>query len=188
MLPFSDSLPAARSQFNPSTLAVGLVPLRLWSMPVKTPSRVTVAYCALGLTAHMLTAQAVPNPAVEDSIKALEEARGQALLRGDTVAISRMTAPEFNELTRFGTIRPRAANMRDVGSGLLRLTSVRFDSLNVRLYGDVAILQGITDNTGTMGGIPFSGRIRYTRVFVRRDGRWQAVTMQHTPMQGPPSN
>jgi hypothetical protein len=33
-----------------------------------------------------------------------------------------------------------------------------------------------------MGSAPFSGRIRYTRVFVRRDGRWQAVTMQHTPM------
>lgn len=55
-------------------------------------------------------------------------------------------------------------------------------ALTVRTYGDVAILQGIADNTGAMGGVPFSGRIRYTRVFVRRDGRWQAVTMQHTPM------
>jgi ketosteroid isomerase-like protein len=70
---------------------------------------------------------------------------------------------------------------------MLRLTSVRFDSLNVRIYGDVAVLQGITDNTGTMGGVPFSGRIRYTRVFVRRDGRWQAITMQHTPMAAPGS-
>jgi hypothetical protein len=120
--------------------------------------------------------------AAEDSLRALEEARGQALMRGDTVALSRMTAVEFNELTRFGTVRTREDNLRDVGSGSLRLTSVRFDSLTVRIYGDVAILQGITDNAGTMGGLAFVGRIRYTRVFVRRDGRWQAVTMQHTPM------
>jgi ketosteroid isomerase-like protein len=121
--------------------------------------------------------------AAEDSVRALEEARGQALLRGDTVAISRMTASEFNELTRFGTVRTRAENLRDVNAGVLKLTTVRFDSLTVRIYGDVAILQGITNNEGTMGGVPFTGRIRYTRVFVRREGRWQAVTMQHTPMQ-----
>jgi ketosteroid isomerase-like protein len=138
--------------------------------------------CGSLLWTNLTSAQVAPNPAAEDSVRALEEARGQALLHGDTVAISRMTALEFNELTRFGTVRGRAANLRDVASGMLKLLSVRYDSLSVRIYGDVAILQGITDNSGTMGGVPFSGRIRYTRVFVRRDGRWQAVTMQHTPM------
>jgi uncharacterized protein DUF4440 len=140
---------------------------------------------ALALTCRLApqaSAQATTNAAGEDSVRALEEARGQALMRGDTVALSRMTAAEFNELTRFGTVRTRADNLRDVSSGMLRLTSVRFDSLTVRIYGDVAILQGITDNAGTMGGVAFSGRIPYTRAFVRRDGRWQAVTMQHTPM------
>lgn len=146
--------------------------------------RVFLLAAALLWPGAEVCAQATPNPAVEDSIKALEEARGQALIRGDTVALSRMTAAEFNELNRFGMVRNRAANLRDVGSGMLKLLTVRFDSLSVRVYGDVAILQGITDNTGTMGGMPFSGRIRYTRVFVRRDGRWQAVTMQHTPMGG----
>ena len=148
-------------------------------------SRIHPVAVALGLAALLPIAglaQAKPNPAAEDSVKALEEARGQALLHGDTVAISRMTAVEFNELSRFGTVRTRADNLRDVGSGMLKLESVKFDSLTVRIYGDVAILQGITDNTGTMGGMAFSGRIRYTRVFVRREGRWQAVTMQHTPM------
>jgi hypothetical protein len=152
-----------------------------------TSLRLVMVAVVSGLAPRTAAAQAVPNPAAEDSVKALEEARGQALLRGDTATISRMTALEFNELTRFGTVRGRAANLRDVGSGMLRLTSVRFDSLSVRIYGDVAVLQGITDNTGTMGGVAFSGRIRYTRVFVRRDGRWQAITMQHTPMAAPGS-
>jgi hypothetical protein len=141
-----------------------------------------VVFALLGVYGTQAWAQVVSNPAAEDSVRALEEARGQALIRGDTVALSRMTAIEFNELTRLGTIRNRAANIRDVSSGMLHLLTVHYDSLAVRIYGDVAILQGIADNTGTMGGVPFSGRIRYTRVFVRRDGRWQAVTMQHTPM------
>ena len=50
-------------------------------------------------------------------------------------------------------------------------------------YGDVAVLTAIADNTGTFRGIPFSGKIRYMRIFVRRDNRWQAVAMQQTAMQ-----
>ena len=73
--------------------------------------------------------------------------------------------------------------MREIANGTLRLTSVRYDSLSVRIYGDVAVLQGIADNTGTFRGFPFTGKIRYTRVFVRRDGRWCAVAMQQTSMQ-----
>lgn len=119
----------------------------------------------------------------EDSVRALETGRGQALLRADTVALSRMVADEFTEISRLGTVRTRVDNLRDIASGDLRLTSVRYDSLTVRIYGNTAVLQGIADNTGTFRGFAFSGRIRYTRVFVRRDGRWQAVAMQQTTMQ-----
>ena len=45
--------------------------------------------------------------------------------------------------------------------------SVKHDSLTVRIYGDVAVLRGIADNTGTFRGFPFAGKIRYLRVFVR---------------------
>ena len=126
-----------------------------------------------------LTAQT----AAEDSVRAAETARGQALMRADTVALSRLIAPEFVEISRLGTRRTRADNIRDIASGELKLTTVHYDSLTVQIYGDVAILQGIADNTGTFRGFPFAGKIRYTRIFVRRDGRWQAVAMQQTSMQ-----
>lgn len=119
----------------------------------------------------------------EDSVRAVEMSRRQALLAADTVALSRMIALEFVEISRLGTVRTRADNIRDIASGALHLTSVTYDSLEVKIYGDVAILRGIADNTGTMRGFPFSGKIRYMRIFVRRDGRWQAVAMQQTPMQ-----
>ena len=118
----------------------------------------------------------------EDSVRALESARAQALLKADTTSLSRMTADEFVEVSRFAQLRTKADNLREIGSGDLKLTSVKYDSLTVRIYADVAILRGIADNTGTFRGFPFAGKLRYTRVFVRRDGRWQAVAMQHTMM------
>lgn len=141
------------------------------------------ALLLLGSNATSLASQSAPAGSTpEDSVRAVEIARGQALLRADTIALSRMVAEEFVEISRQGTRRTRADNIRDIASGQLKLTSVRYDSLTVRIYGDIVVLQGIADNTGTFHGLPFSGKIRYTRVFVRRDGRWQAVAMQQTSM------
>lgn len=117
------------------------------------------------------------------SVKDAELARRQALLASDTVALSRLVAPEFYEISRFGLIRPRSANMREIATGTLHLLTINYDSTMVHVYGDVAVLSAIADNTGTYMGVPFSGKIRYTRVFVWRDDRWQAVVMQQTPMQ-----
>src|SRR5689334_19858859 len=128
----------------------------------------------------LLAARLASQGTAEDSVRAAEQARGQALLKADTVALSRLVADEFVEISRLGQIRTRADNIRDIASGDLKLTAVKYDSLVVRIYGEVAVLRGIADNTGTFRGFPFSGKIRYTRVFVRRDGRWQAVAMQQT--------
>ena len=145
---------------------------------------VTIALVLLSVHGLPLVAQdKVSDSTPEDSVRALELARAQALLRADTTALSGMVGDEFIEVSRLGQLRTKADNIRDIATGALRLTSVKYDSLTVRLYGAVAVLRGIADNAGTFRGMPFSGRIRYTRVFVRRDGRWQAVAMQQTVLQ-----
>ncbi|TMQ67708.1 MAG: nuclear transport factor 2 family protein [Candidatus Eisenbacteria bacterium] len=117
-----------------------------------------------------------------DEVRAVEAARGKALLAGDTAEIARQTADDFVEISRLGMLRTKADNLRDLTSGALKITSFKQDSVSVRVYGDVAILREITDNTGSMRGFPFAGRIWVTRMYVKRDGRWQAVAMQHTPI------
>ena len=144
----------------------------------------TLVLLLFALRGSHLVAQSRPGgSSAEDSVRAVELARGQALLRADTTALGRLVADEFFEVSRLGQLRIRADNLRDIASGELRLTAVHYDSLTVRIYGDVAVLRGIADNTGTFRGFPFAGKLRYTKVFVRRDGRWQAVAMQHTMMQ-----
>jgi len=50
----------------------------------------------------------------------------------------------------------------------------RFETLDIRLYGDAAVASGIVENTDLSG----SDRHRtiFTDVFVRRGGLWQAVS------------
>src|SRR2546428_8178361 len=61
----------------------------------------------------------------EDSVRAVELSRGQALLKADTAALSRMVADEFVEISRLGQLRTKTDNIRDIGSGALRLQSVQ---------------------------------------------------------------
>ncbi len=145
------------------------------------PTALTAAVLLLGAHSAQVHAQAkVVGPSPQAEVRALESARGQALLHADTTALSRMIGDEFIEVSRLGTLRTKADNLREIATGTLKLTSVTYDSVSVRIYGEVAVLRGIADNTGTFRGFPFSGKLWYTRVFVRRDGRWQAVAMQHT--------
>lgn len=126
--------------------------------------------------------QNVTRPSSSDSVLTAEYARRRALLTADTVLLSRLTATEFYEINRFGLLRTRANNMQEIATGTLRLNTVNYDSLSIRMYDSLAILTGIADNTGEFRGVPFAGKIRYTRIFIRRDGRWQAIFMQHTPL------
>lgn len=142
-----------------------------------------IAVLVLGVATPAAAQAQAERGALEDSVVAVEQARGRALVAADTVALSRMVAQEFVEISRLGVPRTRAANLREIATGDLKLATVNYDSLTVRVYGDVAVLMGIADNTGSYRGFNFSGKIRYTRIFVRRDGRWQAVAMQQTSMQ-----
>ncbi|HEV8480785.1 MAG TPA: nuclear transport factor 2 family protein [Candidatus Eisenbacteria bacterium] len=145
-------------------------------------SRVSIALVAGLLLA--CAAYAADSAHTAEGVRAAEQARADALLKADTTALSRLVADDFVEISRLGTLRTKADNIKDIASGDLKLLTVKYDSTNVRVYGDVAVLRAIANNTGMFHGQPFAGRIWYTRVFVWKDGRWQAVTMQQTPIAG----
>jgi ketosteroid isomerase-like protein len=151
--------------------------IRPWGRPAASAAAIALLILGAHSTA---AAQAAKAAAIADTIRALEVARGQALMKADTAAIARMTADEFIEVSRLGQLRTKTDNLRDLSSGALKLATVKYDSTTVQVYGNVAILRAIADNTGSFRGFPFAGKIWITRVFVRRDGRWQAVAMQHT--------
>ena len=60
------------------------------------------------------------------------------------------------------------------------------DDLAIRIYGDTAVVTGRTTPRGrTALGQPISGQYRYLRVWVKRQGRWQAVAFEGTRIAQP---
>lgn len=60
----------------------------------------------------------------------------------------------------------------------------KFDKLNVRVYGDVAIVNGSVIATDAAG--KELDRTMFTDIFVRRGGRWQAVNAQENTVRPAP--
>jgi hypothetical protein len=57
--------------------------------------------------------------------------------------------------------------------------------LKVRVYMDTAVVTGTADTKGTIPGGNPRGPVLFTRVYVKKDGRWQAVALQQTPIRQP---
>jgi hypothetical protein len=56
------------------------------------------------------------------------------------------------------------------------------DSIGVRRYGDVALMTLRESVTMRANGKESTGRLRITKVWFRRNGRWQAVGGQSTAL------
>jgi hypothetical protein len=54
------------------------------------------------------------------------------------------------------------------------------DELNIRIYGDAALLDAVTSWVGTDG---IAGRGLYTDTYVRIDGQWRCVAANLTPLR-----
>ena len=115
-----------------------------------------------------------------DLLKRMENERIQAGVRKDVEAIAPFTADEYMQIDFDGRIMDREATFRRIRSSDIRLRSNAPDDLRVRIYGDVAVVTGRATPKGVADGREFVDPIRYSRVYVKRDGRWQVVLFQQT--------
>lgn len=142
---------------------------------------VFTAFCATGnesatssSTPVAATAQA-RNETVEQTIRRLESERSQASLRGDFATLERIVADDFSTVGTSGAVRNKAQWIGDHKSGALKVESQTFADVNVRVYGDAAIITGLMTQKGLDKGKDISGQVRFTRVYVKRNGQWQIV-------------
>jgi ketosteroid isomerase-like protein len=107
----------------------------------------------------------------------------EASLRRDADFSLRTLADDYVAITPLGTVTTKQETISARRSGQLRYESMSVTDMVVRLYGDTAVVTARADVKGHQLGEDFSGPYRYTRVWVRRNGRWQTVSYQATVTQ-----
>jgi ketosteroid isomerase-like protein len=72
-------------------------------------------------------------------------------------------------------------------AGGLSYESFALDEVDVRLYGEVAVLTGRQKQAGSFQGNDVGGEFRATVVLVEREGRWLLAGWHASPIAGVPS-
>jgi ketosteroid isomerase-like protein len=112
-------------------------------------------------------------------IRKLEQQRIEAGLRKDVAALEATTADDYLQIDMTGNVRDKATQMKRIASSEVKMESNTLDDMVVRVYGDTAVVTGRATAVGTIRGEPYP-RIRFTRVYVKRDATWKVVLFQQT--------
>jgi ketosteroid isomerase-like protein len=113
----------------------------------------------------------------------MERQAKEASLHRDADFVQRTLAEDYVAITPLGQVTTKQDTISARRSGQLRYQALDVSDMVVRVYGDTAIVTARADVKGHQLGEDFSGPYRYTRVWVRHNGRWQTVSYQATVTQ-----
>jgi len=113
-------------------------------------------------------------------IRAVEQRRFDAMVRGDVAALDEILADELTYVHATATFETKAEFLRRLRTGELKYQAMGPESQEVRVYGATGVVTGIARVQVLSGGQPLAFRMRYTDVYVKRGNRWQMVAWQAT--------
>ena len=116
-------------------------------------------------------------------MRAAMESYKQAILAADVAELARMWTDDYTFINPQGVLVTRAQRLANFASGNTNVGVIDDEpEITVRVYGDMAVVQNLSTLRGTFSGAPTDTDLRGTFVWVRRNGRWQLVTNQLTPV------
>jgi len=119
---------------------------------------------------------------VVEAIRRLDQERIQAQIHADATALDRIYADDFIGIGPSGTVRTKPQVLADFTSHDLKFQSITTDEVRIRVYGNTAVETGQTTTVGQDKGKVVPRDNRFTRVWVRRQGRWRLVANHYSTL------
>src|SRR5262252_6144961 len=116
----------------------------------------------------------------ENELLKWEDDFAKAVVSNNAEAIGKFLADDWVIVDPDGSIINRERFLNVIRSGLLSHELMKSENMQVRSYGDCAVVSGLTRTKAKFGGQEFTTQERATDIFVKRAGRWQCVFSQLT--------
>jgi len=109
----------------------------------------------------------------------------EASVKADIAFFERVLHEDYAHHRPGGEVENRAQYLENRKTRRVEYESLLADDIKVRVYGDAAVVTGRSTAKGKDQHGQQIERRRWTRVLVRRDGRWQFVNFHATPVPKP---
>ena len=110
----------------------------------------------------------------------------EAEQRGDAAFLQGALTDDFVGVGPLGFVLTKEQWLGRFAGGL-SYESFAFEEVDVRLYGEMAVLTGRQKQAGAFQGNDVGGEFRATVVLVERGGRWLLAGWHASPIAGMPS-
>ena len=117
---------------------------------------------------------------MHEELLKLENEFARAVTNNDADALDGFLADDWIIVDPDGSIIDKARFLGVIKSGVLSHESMDSTDLRVRLYGNTAVVTGLTTTKGKFMGQDFASCERATDIFVKQNDRWQCVFTQLT--------
>ena len=121
-------------------------------------------------------------PRNDSALLQLEQSWAKALEQHDSATVECILADGFEDVDVNGNLHNRADTLARVP--LRHPSQNQLQEMQSHVYGDFAFVRGLNNVTGPDGKV--LAQVRFTDIFVHRDGRWQAVAGHETLVTSEP--
>jgi ketosteroid isomerase-like protein len=128
------------------------------------------------------SARRAPRRNVDHVIRQVDYERIQAQIGADAAALDRIYADDFIGIGPSGTVRTKEQVISDFTSGDLKFQSITTDDVQVRVYGNTAVETGRSTMIGQDKGKAVPRDNRFTRVWIKQQGRWRLVSNHYSSL------
>lgn len=132
---------------------------------------------AIPILAFALTQKPVRDREVADikELTNLEIVWNDAHVRGDAAALDRIWADDLVVTVPDMPVMNKEESLAMWHSGKMKFHSYKTSDLRIRVYGDAAVVTGQLERRRTNSLQKFEDDWRFTKVYVRRAGKWLVV-------------
>ena len=137
-----------------------------------------LVFAWVGVTFAQAQAPAAKGPGTAEAIRQLERDWTDAAKAVDTEKLGQIIADDWMGIGYDGKRATKQEELASLKSGKLKLESIEIGPMDVKVLGNVAVVQGSDTEKSTINGKDSSGKYVWMDVFVKRGDKWVAVRSQ----------
>jgi ketosteroid isomerase-like protein len=145
----------------------------------------TLVFFALVVGQETTKSKGAQAGGVEQELKQMEDDWQKATRTKDVATLKRIIAEDWVATDDQGKILKREQYISQTTANPDVVQSNENTDMQVRVYGNTAVVTGGLTEKGTRNGTAYLETYRWTDVFVKRGGHWQAVVSQWAKLPNP---
>lgn len=129
----------------------------------------------VSLLALLFSIPAVARDTTDAELLEIDASWNDLRLKPDVEGLDRILAEDWLLTHSDGRVQNKAEYLEELRTRTRRNQAIGNEDVRLRRYGTTAVVTGTSVQSAVSNGQPWSGRFRFTRVWVQRDGRWIMV-------------